>query len=55
MQHLLETIELLLKIEFESLVLGGLIAAISGPIFAITHEATKWIIAKWQSRRLSAQ
>jgi|JI10StandDraft_1071094.scaffolds.fasta_scaffold149805_2 hypothetical protein len=55
MQHLLETIELLLDIEYESLVLGALIAAVSGPIFAITHEATKWIIAKWRSHRLSAQ
>jgi len=55
MQHLTETIELLLHIEYESLVLSAMIAAVSGLIFAITHEATKWVIQKWRSRRPSAQ
>ena len=28
----------------ESLYLGSVIAVISGPLFALTHEGTKWLI-----------
>jgi hypothetical protein len=33
-----------------SICLALLIAAVSGPVFAITHEATLWVINKWRRR-----
>lgn len=33
-----------------SIYLALLIAAVSGPVFAITHEATLWVINKWRRR-----
>ena len=34
--------------------LALLIAAVSGPVFAITHEATLWAINKWRKRNDAA-
>ena len=33
-----------------SIGLAALIAAVSGPVFALTHEATLWVINKWRRR-----
>lgn len=33
-----------------SILLAILIAAVSGPVFAITHEATLWLVNKWRRR-----
>lgn len=33
-----------------SIYLALLIAAVSGPVFALTHEATLWGLKKWRRR-----
>jgi len=33
-----------------SIYLALLIAAVSGPVFALTHEATLWVLKKWRRR-----
>lgn len=37
-----------------SIYLALLIAAVSGPVFALTHEATVWLIRKWRKRNDAA-
>lgn len=35
----------------DSIILALAIAALTGPVFALTHEGTKWIIRQWQQRK----
>lgn len=37
-----------------SIYLAILIAAVSGPVFAVTHEGTAWLIKKWRKRNDAA-
>lgn len=37
-----------------SILLAILIAAVSGPVFAITHEGAVWLLKKWRKRNGSA-
>jgi ABC-type branched-subunit amino acid transport system permease subunit len=41
----------ILSWNIESIVLAAAIAAVSGVLFAMTHECTKWLIAQWRSRK----
>lgn len=46
----MERIAGIVEWNIDSIILACAIAAITGPIFALTHECAKWLITLWRQR-----